>query len=928
MRESLVIALIMSIFFPSICLAQDTGSIAGGVFDSSGNPLIGATVMVVGTSNGSMTDANGEYVIHNLEPGTYDVSAFMIGMSSLTATGVRVEAGETVTVDFGSSTTVVLSPPDTVEPVDHPDITVDDLPEDALRPVFDENPRSGRFQAVTEDGIVFDLPLEHTAVEISISGCMQRATVEQVFGNPADVPIEAIYTFPLPDDGAVNSMNMYIGDKLIKGLIYEREQAEQVYSEAIESGHTASMLSQERPNIFTQSIGNILPGDSITIEITYIAPVHYDDGEYEITFPMVIGPRFIPGAPTGPSTSGWSPPTDIVPDADLITPPVVQEGTRPGYDIELTVNINAGLMIQQLESSNHEIIWNIDSNGLASIELENQSEIPNRDFVLRYNTAADRLETAVLTHNDELGNHFLLIVQPEDQVDVDRITPKELFFVVDCSGSMRGQPMEVAKETVRQFVSGMNPYDTFQIMRFSETASSMTPDPLPNTEENVQTGLDYINAMSGTGGTHMIEGIKAAVGYPEDPERLRFVLFLTDGYIGNETQILAEVRSTLGDNIRLFSVGVGSSPNRYLIESLAEEGRGQAFYVGLNDNPSEAVAAIYSKINNPYIMDFEIDWGNFDVYDVYPSNIQDIYPGTPLFIVGKYNGFGSETIKLMGSVAMNSWSQNENITLHEDSESNEAIAILWAREKIHDLNRQLLTSEYSGPIVSEITATALEYQILSNYTSFVAVSEEVRTDSTGNPLTVQVPVNMPAGVSYEGVFGTGTPPQGAGSINVVPRGMVNTMPVSGGVSGLQPATVGATTITVTDSRGMLLARRSLSSLSPRVNMVYIHPDLGLTSYQLSVSLHEIKEYLLIEFLEILRAFNDSDIQGYFPEGIISFDIAFDGNGNADDVEIIFNETGSDELAEKAADILEDMQLPTPPEGAGTITISLQFDLGI
>ncbi|RKZ03641.1 hypothetical protein DRQ25_17640 [Candidatus Fermentibacteria bacterium] len=202
----------------------------------------------------------------------------------------------------------------------------------------------------------------------------------------------------------------------------------------------------------------------------------------------------------------------------------------------------------------------------------------------------------------------------------------------------------------------------------------------------------------------------------------------------------------------------------------------------------------------------------------------------------------------------------------------------------------------------------------------------MRTDSTGSPLTVQVPVNMPAGVSYEGVFGTGTPPQGAGSINVVPRGMVNTMPVSGGF-GLQPAAVGSTTITVTDSRGMLLERRSLSSLSPRVNMVYIHPDLGLTNYQLNVAFHELREDLLIEFLEILRFIDANDVEGPFPEGVISFDIAFDGNGNADDVEITFNETGSDELAEKAADILEDMQLPAPPEGAGTITISLQFNLG-
>ncbi len=451
-------------------------------------------------------------------------------------------------------------------------------------------------------------------------------------------------------------------------------------------------------------------------------------------------------------------------------------------------------------------------------------------------------------------------------------------------------------------------------MRFSETASSMSSHLLPNSDENVRTGLDYINAMSGGGGTMMIEGIKAAIGYPEDPERIRFVLFLTDGYIGNETQIMGELRNTLGNNIRLFSAGVGSSPNRYLIDGLAEEGRGQAFYVGLHDDPSEAVSAIYNKINNPYIMDFEIDWGDFEVYDVYPSGIQDIYPGTPLFIVGKYSDSGRETIKLTGFVAMNSWSQNVSITLPEGPVSNEAIAILWAREKIHELNRQLLSSEYPDPIVTVITATALEYQILSAFTSFVAVSKEARTDSTDNPLMVQIPVNMPDGVSYEGVFGTGTPPQGTSPVQYG----------SGGGSGMQPASVGSTTITVTDARGIIMG--SLSSLSPNVTTAYIHPYLGLTSYQLSLSLHELKEDMLIEFLEVLRTCNTA--RDPFPEGIISFNVTFNADGDAEIVEIASNETGSDELAENAAEVLTGMSIPEPPEGAGTIMITLQFDLGV
>ncbi|RKZ06031.1 trypsin [Candidatus Fermentibacteria bacterium] len=785
---------------------------------------------------------------------------------------------------------------------------------------------TGRMQVLGEEGVVGDLPLEHTSVVIDVSGNLQRATVRQVYGNPYDEVIVAIYTFPLPQSAAVDRMNMWIGDKLIEGKIHERYLAQQIYNEAIEAGQTASLLEQERPNIFTQTVGNILPGDSIVIEISYVAPVEYDDGEYEIVFPMVVGPRFVPAGNFVRRIFDLYEVSTSVEDADRITPPIVPEGTRTGYDIEVTVNLNPGVAIQGFESLNHEVDTKLNWNGTISITLENGNEIPNRDFVLRYTTAADRIQSGVIAHNGEMGGHFMLILQPDANIDIDEITPKEMFFVVDCSGSMSGQPMDVAKETVRQFVQGMNPNDSFQIMRFSETASSMSGSPLSNTEENIEQGIRYINNMSGTGGTMMIEGIRAAIGYPEDPERMRFVIFLTDGFIGNEAEILGELQRTLGENTRLFSIGVGSSPNRYIIEGLAEEGRGHAYYVGLNEDPDESVAAIYDKINDPYLVGIDIDWGDLDVHDIYPSRIPDLYAGEPLVIVGQYNGSGTETINLSGTVAGQRWGQELSVTLPSSEEENDVIATLWARKKIHDLTRDMYDSYgyLSGDqdIIDEITDTALDYQIMSEYTSFVAVSEEVRTDpDSGEPVTVQVPVNMPDGVSYEGIFGTDS------------EGDMSGMHYSRSLNGSSaPSTgyglargIGGTMVAqeecVEDFDGGYYSSNEFEAQwFTDVTHVSVAPTLGLLPSVVRSAARE----LVTDLNEVYQAFVDNlDEDDEWPTGMVTFNVTVDGSGNVTSVSVAGS--GLDrELDNDLCEVMENLNVPAPPDGAGTIQIQYSF----
>ncbi len=740
-----------------------------------------------------------------------------------------------------------------------------------------------RMVVLDDQGNPSDLPLEHTEAYISVEGTIQLVTVRQVYGNPFSDPIEAVYVFPLPDDGAVYSMDMQIGDRMIEGQIRERQEAVRIYQEAISEGRTAALLEQERPNIFTQTVGNILPGDDIVIEIKYAAPVAYNSGSWQVVYPMVVGPRFIPAG---------------VDDAARITPDIVPEGTRSGYDIELAMSVNPGFPVREFESENHAVSTSIDADGMLSVELSRENEIPNRDFVFTYRTASDGINTGLISHRGELGGHFMLMLEPDAVVDPGDIAPKELFFVVDNSGSMSGQPMEVAKETVRQFVAGMNPGDSFQIMRFSETASSMSRTPLENTPRNIQRGIEYINGMSGMGGTMMIEGVRACVGYPEDPERMRYIIFLTDGYIGNETEILSELRTTLGENMRLFSIGVGSSVNRYLIEGLAEEGRGYPVYVGLGQDPKTAVQDIYNKINNPYLVNIEIDWGSLDVTDVYPREVRDLYDGEPLVVTGRYDRPGSDRITITGTIGGRPWRQTMDVNLVARG-GTEAADRLWARSSIHHLNRLILEAPYSGKpadgLVERIIGTSLDYSVLSEHTAFVAVDTYVRTEG-GQPETVTIPVNMPEGVSYEGIFGYAEQqPQGNVSRSLV-----------------------APSVSYGSGAGGLTASYDMAE--------ECEDDVYYTPVH-AASLAGISEYLGArpsEFravvLEAVEALNQQS--GILEPGTIELILTLDGGGRITSVTVEEDTIEVEEIIETLRSALMGKSIPGASAGRVTVTISI------
>src|SRR6266550_6268822 len=327
-------------------------------------------------------------------------------------------------------------------------------------------------------------PLKHTDVKAQISGFLSRVVVTQQFENSFPEKIEAVYTFPLPQDAAVDDMTMTVGDRTVRGKILRREEAQAVYEAAKANGQTASLLNQERPNIFTQSVANILPGEQIKITISYVETLKYDDGSYEFVFPMVVGPRYVPGSAAGVSTgNGVSADTDKVPDASRITPHPIPEGMRAGHDISLDLTLDAGVPIDTVNSKSHDIDIQRDGPGRAHVRLKNGPVIPNKDFVLKFDVAGKSISDALLTHRSQRGGFFTLILQPPERVTVEDVAPKELVFVLDTSGSMNGFPIEKAKETMKLALDNLYPADTFNVITFSGDTRILFPEPVPATPE-------------------------------------------------------------------------------------------------------------------------------------------------------------------------------------------------------------------------------------------------------------------------------------------------------------------------------------------------------------------------------------------------------------------------------------------------------------
>jgi Ca-activated chloride channel family protein len=592
------------------------------------------------------------------------------------------------------------------------------------------------------------LPLAGTKVRGTLRGFVAEVEVTQTYVNPYDQTIEAIYVFPLPERAAVHSMTMRVADREIVAEIKPREEAERVYEEAKRTGHTASLMTQERPNIFTQKVGNIPAGHKIEVKLTYVEALPYEEGVSSFVFPTVVGPRYIPGQPLpGPDKQPGARyvDTDRVNDASRISPPALGENETSAHRIDLELLVEPGLPIGSLKSPSHKIVVNRIDASSAHVSLDPNDRSPNKDFVLRIDVRGSQPKAVVLSHRQGGDGTFTVVLQPPARPRDEDIAPKDLFFVVDTSGSMNGAPVEAAKAMVREALRHMNPQDRFTIMRFSDQVSALSEVPLPNTPENVASGLQFISAMAGEGGTEMLSGMRRALEGQPEAGRLRVVFFLTDGYIGNDAEILAAVTTQNQANARLFAMGVGTSVNRHLLSSMARLGRGEVQFMRLDEPVAPFVEKFYRRVRNPVLTDIKLVWEGLDVYDQTPSQIGDLFDGQPVLVHGRYRHPGYGNLILTGQVGNKSYRAKIAVELAADA-NRPAVPSLWARARISEWSDE--ENVQPGSRKDDITRIALDHSLVSKYTAFVAVDRDQVARQPSEPLIpVQQRLPLPQGVS-------------------------------------------------------------------------------------------------------------------------------------------------------------------------------------
>ena len=604
-----------------------------------------------------------------------------------------------------------------------------------------------------DGGAPVPFALVHTRVVAQVSGDVARVEVTQYYANPSKDRLEAVYAFPLPPNAAVTDMLFRIGNRVVLSEVRRREQARREYEAARAEGQTAALTEQERPNLFTQSVANIPPGATVAVVIRYVHEVPLDDGRYLFHFPTTIGPRYAPGEPLSEASGpGFAPDTDLVPDASRITPPVVKPAQPAPHDVDILVRLLPGDAFEDVAARSHRVETGLDGEGARLVALAEDDRRPDKDFVLTWRAAGNAPGAHALVQREKGGDYLLLFLQPPAEVTAAQVRPKELVFLLDKSGSMSGAPIDRARALIGRALQASGPDDTFQIIAFDGAAQSMTEGSLPATPENVARGLAWLDQLRGGGGTEMLRGIRAALAQPADPRRLRMVVFCTDGFIGNEAQIIEAVGELRG-SARVFGFGIGSSVNRYLIEGVGRAGRGASEVVDLNESPEPAVQRLFKRLDRPVLTDLEASFEGGEVTDLLPARLPDLFAGQPLALAGRLSGAAPHHVALHGRLGQVPWSARIAVSASPAPSGGGPVAgTLWARRKIDEL----LDARPASPApeaVEEVVALALRFKLVTRYTSLVAVERELRVDPA-LPLTRSVvPGPLPQGVSYEGIFG-------------------------------------------------------------------------------------------------------------------------------------------------------------------------------
>jgi len=655
-------------------------------------------------------------------------------------------------------------------------------------------------------GVFHIAPAVDTNVEMKVSGMVVRSKVVQTFKNPDDFWVEGVYVFPLPENAAVDHMRMKIGERVVEGEIQEREAAKKTYTQAKQEGKKAALTEQERPNVFTNSVANIGPYESVTIEIEYQQTVQYEQqpgqGKFDIRFPLTMTPRYIPGTPKVPtqqpdsqdgeqphfqavgyqpvanqtadyqeridsfSGTGWAMDTDAVPDASRITPPVYAPEYSQAYDtnpVTITVELNAGFPIKQVISPYHTIQTDHQAEGRAVIQLAQGSVPADRDFNLSWTIDAGYSPKAALFSealfsealfseeikdsaeiNGELYN-LIMVMPPTAGIPGNQHLAREVTYIIDTSGSMGGTSIIQAKAALKMALSRLRAIDTFNVIQFNSVTDVLFRQAQTASQININHALRYVDSLSATGGTEMYPAIARALAQANDEERVRQIIFLTDGSVGNETQLFELIKQKLGNN-RLFTVGIGSAPNSYFMTRAAEHGRGTYTFIGSTDEVQTKMQELFTKLETPVLTDVKVKFPDNAAVEMWPNRIPDLYLGEPIILVAKTSAV--KAASLTGTVHISGQRANSNWEIElplAGGQQRNGVAPLWARAKIKALMDSLVEGADQDAVKNDVIKVALQHHLVSKYTSLVAVEKTPSRPLWESLKLGAVPNNLPHG---------------------------------------------------------------------------------------------------------------------------------------------------------------------------------------
>ena len=584
------------------------------------------------------------------------------------------------------------------------------------------------------DPSVDRFPLKSTQVTVNITGVIAYVVIKQEYENTGLRPLNARYVFPASTRAAVHGMKMTIGDDVITARVKEREAAQKEFNQAKEEGKSASLLKQQRPNVFSMNVANILPRDTVAIELRYTELIVPTGGVYSFVFPTLVGPRYTSlSEANAPETDRW------------IENPYLKAGSDPMTTFNIFVTLSTGLPLQDAVCPSHSTEIFYESESVANVLLaESETFGGNRDFILNYRLAGEQIESGLMRFEGEDEKFFLLMVQPPERVETADIPPREYIFVVDVSGSMNGFPLNTAKKLLDNLIGNLRATDTFNVILFAGSSQVMARSSLPATRKNVSRAIRFISNKRGGGGTELLSALKRGAALPGDDGFARTLLVITDGYIGAEKEVFQMIQSNLS-RMNVFAFGIGSSVNRYLIEGMAKAGQGEPFVVTRPQEAPEAAARFREYVRAPVLTGISIDYEGFEPYAVEPPAVPDLFAARPLIIFGKYQGRPEGTIAVRGVGGIGTYEQQFDIAGTAALEVNSALRYLWARTRIARLSDACF-GDRDSENRQEITTLGLTYNLLTDYTSFIAVKEEIR-NTQGPSEEVDQPLALPLNVS-------------------------------------------------------------------------------------------------------------------------------------------------------------------------------------